>query len=61
MGLRTNRPHKLRDNSAQINDWDRPNSNILEIVPTRPIKITGLLPMRSESIPHNIPIIFFKI
>lgn len=48
----TSKPHKLRDNKAQMNDFDKPNSKILVIVPIKPCKITGLLPIRSDNIPQ---------
>lgn len=54
--IRTSKPHKLRDKSAHTNDLDKPNNNILLIVPNNPCKITGLLPMRSDNIPQCIPI-----
>jgi hypothetical protein len=53
--LLTSKPQRLLDKSAHMNDCDKPNNRMLEIVPIKPVKITGLLPIRSDSIPQWIP------
>ena len=57
-GIFTKRPHKLRDNKAQVNDLDKPNKMILDKVPIKPIRMTGRRPILSDNIPQWIPKIY---
>jgi hypothetical protein len=52
----TNKPEKTLVASAQVNDVDNPNSKTPREVEARPIKMTGLRPIRSDSDPHGKPI-----
>lgn len=56
----TKSPHNAREMIAQAKDLLSPNKNILIMVPVRPVKITGLRPIRSDSIPQCIPARFRK-
>lgn len=41
---------------AQANDLLRPNKKILIMVPMSPERITGRRPIRSDNMPHCIPV-----
>lgn len=55
ISLLTNIPENILVARAQANDFDKPNKNTPNEVEARPIKTTGLRPIRSESEPHGIP------
>lgn len=51
-----NKPENIFVINAQRNDFDKPNRSTPIDVEARPIKTTGLRPIRSESDPHGIPL-----